>query len=128
MGTKGARGRAHQLSERIVEMGKIVEARPASQSSGVERKTPLLVGAAGTAAPVTARDATFAAEVERPALPVLVDAWAPWSGQCRMIAPMVDQLAAELAGRALVAKLNIDEPGPMIAPRRPGTGFGLSDT
>jgi thioredoxin 2 len=70
-------------------------------------KTALPVGAAGKTAPVTVSDATFAAEVERSALPVLLDAWAPWCGPCRMIAPVVDQLAAELAGRARVAKLNV---------------------
>jgi thioredoxin len=65
---------------------------------------------------VTVSDATFAAEVERSALPVLLDAWAPWCGPCRMIAPVVDQLAAELAGRARVAKLNIDD-NPITASR-----------
>lgn len=79
-------------------------------------KTPLPVGATGTTAPVTVSDATFAAEVERSALPVLLDAWAPWCGPCRMIAPVVDQLAAELAGRARVAKLNIDD-NPITASR-----------
>lgn len=60
-------------------------------------------------APVTVTDATFAADVERSPLPVLVDAWAPWCGPCHMIAPIVDALAAELAGRVRVAKLNVDE-------------------
>jgi thioredoxin len=41
--------------------------------------------------------------------PVLVDAWAEWCGPCRMIAPMLDQLAAESNGRYTIAKLNVDE-------------------
>ena len=55
-------------------------------------KTALAVNATG---PVPVTDATFAAQVERSTLPVLVDAWAPWCGPYRMIAPVVDQLAAE---------------------------------
>ena len=69
-------------------------------------KRPLPDAVAG---PVIVTDATFAAEVERSPLPVLVDAWAAWCGPCRMIAPAVDELAAELAGRARVAKLNVDD-------------------
>ena len=68
-------------------------------------KTPLAAGAA----PVVVTDATFGDEVERSPLPVLVDLWAPWCGPCRMVAPTIDQLAVELAGRVRFAKMNVDE-------------------
>lgn len=59
--------------------------------------------------PLTVTDATFGSVVEGSPLPVLVDAWAPWCGPCRTIAPAVDELAAELAGQVRVAKLNVDD-------------------
>jgi len=61
--------------------------------------------------PQTVTDATFSEEVisASSSRPVLVDAWAEWCGPCRMIAPVLDQLAAESAGRYTIAKLNVDE-------------------
>ena len=59
--------------------------------------------------PVKVTDANFAAEVERSPLPVLLDIWAPWCGPCGMVAPVIEELAAEMAGRVRVAKLNVDE-------------------
>src|SRR5882724_7968029 len=59
--------------------------------------------------PVTVTDATFSAEVEQSPLPVLLDLWAPWCGPCRMVSPVIDALATELAGRVRVAKLNVDD-------------------
>ncbi len=61
------------------------------------------------AAPITVTDSTFAREVLESDLPVLVDLWAPWCGPCRMIAPVVEKIARDYAGRLKVAKLNVDD-------------------
>lgn len=62
---------------------------------------------AGKAVDVT--DSSFKAEVIQSTLPTLVDFWAVWCGPCRMVGPIVEELAAEYDGRLKVCKVNVDE-------------------
>jgi thioredoxin 2 len=61
-------------------------------------------------------DGTFNREVLSAAGSVLVDCWAPWCGPCRMVAPILDELASKYAGGVRIAKLNVDE-NPQTASR-----------
>jgi thioredoxin 1 len=70
----------------------------------------------GKGQPVVLTDANFDRVVRSSPVPVMVDFWAVWCGPCRMVAPVVEQLAHEYAGRALIGKLNVDE-NPAIASR-----------
>jgi thioredoxin 1 len=58
---------------------------------------------------IEVNDSNFDAEVTNSAVPVLIDFWAPWCGPCRMVAPIVDELAKEMAGKVKFTKVNVDE-------------------
>ncbi len=60
-------------------------------------------------APVHVTDAAFEQTVLKSELPVIVDFWAPWCNPCKMVAPVLDKLAKENAGKMVVAKVNTDE-------------------
>ena len=61
-------------------------------------------------------EANFESEVLKSTQPVLVDFWAEWCGPCKMLAPVLDEIAGEQAGRAKIAKVNVDE-HPALAQR-----------
>ena len=82
--------------------------RPVCGKCGAALKTS--ARGANANQPLNVTDATFEQEVlGAGSMPVLLDCWAPWCGPCRIIAPVLDQLAAEAGGQYRIAKLNVDE-------------------
>ncbi|HEV3470163.1 MAG TPA: thioredoxin [Pyrinomonadaceae bacterium] len=98
-------GARNRVDERATAAGK----RPVCGACG--RRLVAGAAAAGGGRPVAVTDATFGRDVLEAsrARPVLLDCWAAWCGPCRMIAPVMDELAAEAGGRYTVAKLDVDE-------------------
>ncbi|MBN2257787.1 MAG: thioredoxin [Anaerolineaceae bacterium] len=59
--------------------------------------------------PINVTDAAFEKSILQSDIPVIVDFWAPWCGPCKMVAPTLEKIANEMAGKLLVAKVNTDE-------------------
>src|ERR671939_487070 len=91
-----------EINNIMAKKMKDLSRRNNSISSGANKSKVVI------AAPITLTDSNFAEAVNKYPL-LVVDFWAPWCGPCRMVSPVIEQLATELAGKAVFGKLNVDE-------------------
>jgi thioredoxin 1 len=100
-----ARAVSHRLLRRLRKLGRLAGRENKQENNNMDAtNTP---DATKTPA-VHVSDASFAVEIEQASGLVLVDFWATWCGPCHMVAPILDQLAGEYAGKAKVAKVDVD--------------------
>lgn len=97
------------VHETAVDDNATNEAVDSSDSQSVSQTTQKEPNPMTDNKPVNVTDANFQQEVIDYHLPVVVDFWAEWCGPCRMVAPVLDKLAEEFAGKVRVAKVNVDE-------------------
>ena len=115
-GKCGAKNRVDEirLANSEAKCGRCGEKLTASAGSGASAESG---ASAGNGKPLTVTDSSFQNEIlQNSSTPTLVDCWAPWCGPCRVVGPIMDQLAAESGGRYRIAKLNVDE-NPLTASR-----------